>query len=34
MSEDAQIAAVGYRHAQIPDGPAERVDHRSEQLIG
>ena len=32
--ETAQIAAIGHRHAQIPDGPAERIDHRTEQLIG
>ena len=29
--EAAQVAAIGDRYPQIADGPAERVDHRTEQ---
>ncbi len=32
--EAAQIAAIGDRHAQVPDGATKRVDHRTEQQIG
>ena len=32
--EAAQVAAIGDRHAQIADGPAERIGHRPEQRSG